>query len=883
MTRRYAIRWAQYPLEEGAEEPLRAGSYPLDHHRIACGVTQYSPMLEQYFGMKARHPEAVLLSRVGDFYEAYGEDAETVARALSIALTSKEAGGGKRVAMAGVPYHALAAYLARLVQQRYIVALAEQLEAPQPNRLVRRDVTRIVTPGTLIEEQLLDGKQNNYLAGLAAIEETYAVAYADVSTGYCAATAFSGEAAYEDILAEIGRIGPAEVVADVPADLRAAMASAMESFGARLASPALSAVAVRDRDGVPGFSLDESLAMHRALDALVGFVKRTGVLRQAQDDNAMPSLPKHRERAGDEGALNAPRFYRTQTFVGLDPNTRKNLELTKALGANARATLVDTLDRCATSMGSRLLARWILAPLVDAQAVARRQDCVAALVVEHVRRESMQELLRGCFDLERIAQKVRFRRALPRDLASLRRTLAMPAPLRRVAPAALGAQIARVGEFEDLLADLQRTLVDDPPAQIADGGVIRPEADEELAACAALRADARSRLSGLEERERERTGIKSLKVKYASAFGYAIEVSKSNAGQVPADYVRKQTLTNGERYATPELKELEIEISSAQSRQLRIEERLFGELVERIALRVDELLGTAEALAELDVLCSLAQCAAERGYVRPEFVEESLVAVEEGRHPVMEAILRTHFVPNDINLRAKEHRFILLTGPNMGGKSTYLRQTALLAIMAQIGSFVPAKRARMGIVDRIFTRIGAGDDLASGQSTFYLEMAEAANILRRCTRRSLLLIDEVGRGTGTIDGLAIAQAICEFLLGLEERAPMVLFATHFHELIALAEHWPAVANYHITAVENTARGGAPVFSHRVQPGSSSRSFGIEVARMAGLPEAAVERAQEIADVLSGRSDVEVQVPLRRRLAKSAALELQLSFLNHDAP
>ncbi len=867
-----------------------AGSYPLDPHRIACGVTQYSPMLEQYFGMKARHPEAVLLSRVGDFYEAYGEDAETVARALSIALTSKEAGGGKRVAMAGVPYHALAAYLARLVQQRYIVALAEQLEAPQPNRLVRRDVTRIVTPGTLIEEQLLDGKQNNYLAAIAAIEETYAVAYADISTGYCAATAFSGEAAYEDLLAEIGRIGPAEVVADVPADLRAAMASAMESFGARLASPALSAVAVRDRDGVHGFSLDESLAMHRALDALVGFVKRTGVLRQpqddnreAQDDNVMSSLPRHHERAGGGGALNAPRFYRTQTFVGLDPNTRKNLELTKALGANARATLVDTLDRCATSMGSRLLARWILEPLVDAQAVGRRQDCVAALVAEHVRRESMQELLRGCFDLERIAQKVRFRRALPRDLASLRRTLAIPDPLRRVAPAALGAQIARVGEFEDLLADLQRTLVDDPPAQIADGGVIRPAADEELAACAALRADARGRLSDLEERERERTGIKSLKVKYASAFGYAIEVSKSNAAQVPADYVRKQTLTNGERYVTPELKELEIEISSAQSRQLRIEERLFGELVERVALRVDELLGTAEALAELDVLCSLAQCAAERGYVRPEFVEESLVAIEEGRHPVMEAILRTHFVPNDINLRAKEHRFILLTGPNMGGKSTYLRQTALLTIMAQIGSFVPAKRARMGIVDRIFTRIGAGDDLASGQSTFYLEMAEAANILRRCTRRSLLLIDEVGRGTGTIDGLAIAQAICEFLLGLEERAPMVLFATHFHELIALAEHWPAVANYHITAVENTARGGAPVFSHRVQPGSSSRSFGIEVARMAGLPEAAVERAQEIADVLSGRSDVEVQVPLRRRLAKSAALELQLSFLNHDAP
>ena len=824
-------------------------------------------MLEQYFGMKARHPEAILLSRVGDFYEAYGEDAETIARALSIALTSKEAGSGRRVAMAGVPHHALSQYLARLVQQRFIVALAEQLEVPQPNKLVRRDVVRIVTPGTLIEDQLLDGKQNNYLAAITAVDDTFALAYADVSTGLCAATALTGDSAYDELLTELGRIGPAEVVADMPAELRSSLAASLENIGARVTAPALSAVDDRSRGAVAGFSLDESLGIHRALDALVGFVKRTA-LRQAQDESI--------------GAmLNPPEYYRHRTFLSLDPNTRKNLELTKALGANPKATLLATLDKCSTSMGSRMLARWILAPLVDRDEIRARQDAVQALIDEHVRRESMQELLRGCFDLERITQKVRFRRALPRDLASLRRTLEILRPLKQVSPKALAAQIAAICDFEEMLADLQRSIVDDPPAQLADGGVIRPEADNELAECVSLRTDARTKLSELEERERERTGIKSLKIKYASAFGYAIEVSKSYVSQVPPDYVRKQTLANGERFITPELKELEIAISTAQSRQQRLEERLFADLVDRIAARIEDLLATASALAELDVLCSLSQCAAERGYIRPEFGEQSEMAIVDGRHPVMETILRTHFVPNDLHLRLTDHRFILLTGPNMGGKSTYLRQTALLTIMAQIGSYVPAKSARLGVVDRIFTRIGAGDDLASGQSTFYLEMAEAANILRQCTQRSLLLIDEVGRGTGTIDGLAIAQAICEFLLGLEDQAPMALFATHFHELVSLSDHWKLVANYHITAVENTGPDGGPVFSHRVLPGSSSRSFGIEVARMAGLPDAVIDRAQEIADALSGKADLEEQVPLKRKLPKVAPAA-QLSFLNVES-
>jgi DNA mismatch repair protein MutS len=435
---------------------------------------------------------------------------------------------------------------------------------------------------------------------------------------------------------------------------------------------------------------------------------------------------------------------------------------------------------------------------------------------------------------------------------------------------------ARVGEYDEVRADLLATLVDEPPATLADGGVIRAEASAELAECVALRGDARSRIAALEERERERTGIKSLKVKYASAFGYAIEVPKAQVANVPGDYTRKQTLANGERYVTAELRELDVAIASAESRQLRLEQALYDNLVERIAERVDELLATADALAELDAYCSLAQVAGERGYVRPSFAEESVIDIADGRHPVMEALLGSSFVPNDLHAGVERARFILLTGPNMGGKSTYLRQTALLVVLAQIGSFVPARAAKLGIVDRIFTRIGAGDDLASGQSTFYIEMAEAANILRRATDRSLLLIDEIGRGTGTVDGLAIAQAICEYLLERESRAPMALFATHFHELVSLSERWPLVANFHITAVEST-KGGAPVFSHRVLPGSSSRSFGIEVARMAGLPPAVVARAREIAAVLDGRPTLEASVPLRGKLAKPGVVEQPLLF------
>jgi DNA mismatch repair protein MutS len=821
-------------------------------------------MLAQYFGMKAKHPDAILLSRVGDFYEAYGDDAETIARALSIALTSKDAGGGKKIAMAGVPHHALDGYLAKLVLQRRVVALAEQLEAPVPNKLVRRDVVRVVTPGTVIEEQMLERGAHTFLAAIAAVDDVIALAHADVSTGHVAATAFSGETAFDDVLGEIARIDPAEIVADVSPEVRAALERALELARTRVVAPALTAVAPHAGGPVDGFSLDESLAMRRTLEALAAFVRRVGV---------GPSTGE---------TFRPPVYYAQTALLALDANTRKHLELHRALGNNPRATLLATIDRSRTAMGSRLLARWLSAPLVERAAIEARADCVAAFVQDGSRRSAVHEVLHGCFDLERIAQKVRFRRALPRDLASLRRTLALLDPivdaLREPAlPPLLHALADRFEGFAELRADLAATLTDEPPATLADGGVIRAECSADLSDCVALRGDARARLNALEERERERTGIKSLKIKYASAFGYAFEIGKAHAANVPAGYVRRQTLANGERFVTPELRELDAAIAGAEARQLRLESDLYAALLERLADRVDDLLATADALAHVDAFAALAHVASERNYVRPSFVDATTIDIVDGRHPVVEALLGSSFVPNDLHLHEDDARFVVLTGPNMGGKSTYLRQAALLVILAQIGSFVPARSASLGVVDRIFTRIGAGDDLASGQSTFYVEMAETATILRRATNRSLLLIDEVGRGTGTIDGLAIAQAISEYLLERESRGPLVLFATHFHELVALAERWPLVANFHITAVENTARGGAPVFSHRVLPGSSSRSFGIEVARMAGLPPAVIARAREISDALSGRPTLEAQVPLRGRLARPAVVEQPLLF------
>ncbi|HEV8023120.1 MAG TPA: DNA mismatch repair protein MutS, partial [Candidatus Lustribacter sp.] len=580
------------------------------------GVLGWSPMLEQYFGMKAKHPDAILLSRVGDFYEAYGDDAETIARALQIALTSKDAGGGKKIAMAGVPHHALDGYLAKLVLQRRVVALAEQLEAPVPNKLVRRDVVRVVTPGTVIEETMLEPGAHTYLAAIAAVDDVVGLAHADVSTGHVMATAFSGESAFDDALGEIARLDPAELVADVPSDARSALERTLENARTRVVAPPLAAV-TSTAVPIDGFSHDESLAMQRTLDALGAFVRRVGVPQSAGD------------------AFKPPQYYSQNAFLALDANARKHLELHRALGSNAKATLLATIDRTRTAMGSRLLARWLSAPLIAAGAIGARADCVEAFTGDGGRRAAIGDVLHACFDLERIAQKIRFRRALPRDLGSLRRTLALLDPLvdalsAATLPALLVEMRERLGGFDEARADLAASIVDEPPATLADGGVMRADASPELTECVALRSDARASLNALEERERERSGIKGLKIKYASAFGYAIEIGKAQTANVPADYVRRQTLTNAERYVTPELRELDAAIAGAQARQLRLEGDLFGALLERLAVRVDDLLAAADALAHIDALVSLAQVASERAYVRPVFVDTSTIDIVDG-------------------------------------------------------------------------------------------------------------------------------------------------------------------------------------------------------------------------------------------------------------
>jgi DNA mismatch repair protein MutS len=808
-------------------------------------ATTSSPLIAQYVALKAQYPEALLLSRVGDFYEAYGADAEDLAASVNIILTAKEAGKGRRVAMAGVPWHNLDHYLARLIRQARVVAIAEQMEPPAPNRLVRREITRVITPGTVLEEHLLAAERNNYLCAIATQAGVTAVASADVSTGTATVSAAEND---DDLAAELERAAPSEVVVEDDADI--------ERFRPFVSARCRIAVADAGDDAqvVAGAVLEEFPPLERpAVKSALGLLAAYLTYLRL-DGRAIAARAQART---------------ARACMMLDPATRRHLDITSGSGENSRASLLGVLARTKTPMGSRLLARWLCAPLVDVERIRSRHDRVESLYDAPAWRVRLQEALAAIADIERIAQKVSARRAGPKDLAALRDSLDGAARLRQVIREA-GAKAPALREGlagsidpapqEALAGQLRAALTENPPASVADGGAIRPEHSPELQSLVDLRTRTRDHLLALEERTRGRTGIKSLKVKYTQAFGYYFEVTRAHAESVPEDFIRRQTLVNAERFTNAELRALEAEILGARSRQLAVERELFDALVETAAAARDALLSLAEAIAEIDVYCSLAQVAGERRYVKPAMSASSDMHVEGGRHPIVEAYGGVDFVPNDCHLDA-EQRFLLITGPNMGGKSTYLRQTALLAIMAQTGSFVPASSARLGIVERLFTRIGAGDDIAAGRSTFYVEMAEMALILRRCQRASLLLIDEIGRGTGTTDGLAIAQAVCEHLLGLEGGMPMVLFATHFHELVKLSGAYPVVQNLHVAVAEEPA---GPIFSHRLLHGSSSRSYGIAVAKMAGLPAEVVHRAQQIADDIEERPVTAVPPPRRRR-------------------
>jgi DNA mismatch repair protein MutS len=787
-----------------------------------------TPIRRQYLEVKQKYPHALLFFRLGDFYETFDADAETASRELEIVLTSRNVAKGSRVPMAGIPYHAAESYIARLIQRGYHVAICEQM-GEAVGGLMPRQVTRVITPGTVMELGMLSPKKNNYLACGLVQGKRGAVAYMDITTGEFRACEFDAEDAPQAVRTELIRLGPAEVV--VPEG----GGDGFEGEGTRTVWPAW-----RFEQG----RCEQCLLHQFEAASLEGFglarksaaVCAAGVLVQYLQETQPAALALIREIS----------TYALTDFMILDPATRRGLELTETLRTgDVQGSLLGVLDQTVTAMGGRALRQWILQPLLDTAKIRERQLGVKAFFDGGLARAAFRESLRPLNDIERLANRIGSGNALPRDLTALRESLAA---LPRVAEAAgdispEGAEpLPRPDPCADLLTLLQRSIPEDPPATLSQSGVIRPGYSEELDRTVEGARQAREWIAGLEAAEKSRTGIKTLKVGYNKIFGYYIEVSRGQANSVPEEYIRKQTLVNAERFITPEMKEYETQVLNAEERIREMEARLFREICARINSQRDHLLGTAQTVARLDCLSALAEAAAKYDYVLPQVTDDSSLEIRDGRHPVVERFLDgERFVPNDISLEEGEI-IRVITGPNMSGKSTYLRQVGLLCLMAQIGSFVPARSARIGLVDRIFTRIGARDEIHTGHSTFMVEMVETANILHHATRRSLLIFDEVGRGTSTYDGVSIAWAVIEYIHNHPRLQARTFFATHYHELIRLAGTLPGVRNYNVSVAEE---GGRVVFLHRIVPGGADRSYGIHVAQLAGMPRPTILRAEEI--------------------------------------
>jgi DNA mismatch repair protein MutS len=816
-----------------------------------------TPLMQQYHAIKARYPHALLLFRLGDFYELFYEDAITAARELQITLTSRNRERGQAIPMCGVPYHAADNYLARLIRAGYKVAVCDQMEQPGPGKkLVRREVVRVITPGTATDAALLEARENSFLAAVAQHPSRSAVgiAYVDVSTGEFQATEFSGARAEEAAREELQILRPREILLARPSQLfESARASLLDGVGGvetRLDDWAFernyAERLLREQFGVAelnAFGLDQHPQAAAAAGAIVHYLRENA---SRGDDAAARGTLAHLDRV---------RYYEQQDALVLDPVTVRNLELLSPIfseeeGRGGPATLLATLDESVTGMGARLLRGWILRPRLEPDEIEARLDAVARLKQQTVLREELRRELQGILDLERLTSRIAMGIAAPREMVALRKSLAHLPMLRKFLEPHASSGAGRLRELHQELDDLadvrqrlERAIADDPPALASDPGIIRAGYHKELEEFRSLSQHSKQIIAAMEERERKRTGIASLKIRFNQVFGYYIEVSKPNLHLVPADFERKQTLVNAERFTFPELKEYERKILAADERILEIERRLFAEIRAAVAAEAHRLRRTASAVAELDVLANFAKLAADRGYARPEFNSRGELLIAGGRHPVIEELLRhrgERFVPNDLCFEPGRQQILLITGPNMGGKSTYLRQAALIILMAQMGSFVPAREAELPLTDRIFTRIGASDNLARGRSTFLVEMSEVATILNDATPSSLVLLDEVGRGTATFDGLSIAWAVVEHLQ--KHTRARTLFATHYHELTELADLLPGVKNVHVSVKETP---NEIIFLRRVEPGSADKSYGIEVARLAGLPRSVIERAREV--------------------------------------
>ncbi len=842
-------------------------------------MAEITPMMRQYLEIKEQNQDAILFFRLGDFYEMFNEDAKLAARELDLVLTTRDRGKSaeEQTPMCGVPYHSSDGYIARLVAKGYKVAICEQTEDPaQAKGLVRRDIIRVVTPGTVIDSASLDDRRGNFLCGVFLDERNAGAAFCDMTTGHTHVTAFSGAEREEHLHNELSRFSPAEAVLSDGAFESAALTS--------LLSDRLSC---RIERGGARFDLN---AAEKAILSQFG-------------EEAYAALPRgnpaaalalggllsylHETQKSDLSHIRELEYYEQARFMELDLAARRNLELTETIrGKEKRGSLLWVLDRTKTAMGARCLRSWLERPLREIAAITRRQNAVGALTGDAMAREELILSLSGIGDMERLIGRIVYGTAGGRELVSLRGSIERLSDVRRqlahFPSGRLGELAERLDPLEDVAARIAEALTDEPPFSVREGGMIRKGFNAEVDRLRGVLSGGKGLLAAIETQEKERTGIRTLKIGYNKVFGYYIEVSNSFKDQVPDTYIRKQTLVNGERYITQELKDLEQEILTAGERVNALEYELFSALRDEVCACAERIQRTASAVAELDALASLALVAAKNDYCCPVVDDSGVIEIHDGRHPVVERVLKDAlFVPNDTYMGETENRAAIITGPNMAGKSTYMRQVALITLMAQIGSFVPARAARIGVVDRIFTRIGASDDLAGGQSTFMVEMSEVAEILRQATPRSLLILDEIGRGTSTFDGMSIARAVLEFCADRKKLGAKTLFATHYHELTALEGVLPGVKNFNIAIKK---RGDELIFLRKILPGGADRSYGVEVATLAGLPPAVIARAKKIlAELESGESRAPVREP-REQVSLSALGETEaLDMLRRAQP
>ena len=805
---------------------------------MATPTTDLTPMQRQYRAMKEKHQDCILFFRLGDFYEMFNEDAFLAARELDLTLTTRDRGKPKeeQTPMCGVPFHSVDSYIARLVQKGYKVAICEQMEDPATAKgLVERDITRIVTPGTVTESCMLDESKNNYMGCIYGEGGKFGLAFCDVSTGAFFVTVCTDP---QNVASELGRFSPAEV-------LRFGSGTDCETIQDALFRRIGCCVDEGTPDIFQAESCESCLSHHFGMDMTkLGLAAMpTAVIAAGALLSTLLTLQKN-----DLAHIRELQYYTTGRFMELDLDARRNLELTETMRSKEKkGSLLWVLDKTHTAMGGRMLRSWLEKPLLDPGEITRRHGAVEAMVENSIVRGELEEALKDVTDLERVMTRIVTGTVNCRDLLGLARGLrALPTvreQLERLDTPLIKKLVSAIDPLDDCAAMIENTIVDDPPLTIREGGIIRKGANMDADRLRDIMEGGSGTIAAIEASEREKTGIRTLRVGFNRVFGYYIEVSKSFMDQVPANYIRKQTLANCERYITQELKELENQVLTAKDRLTALEYQIFTQLREALAAAASRVQTTAAAVAAADALCSLASVAVQRGYCRPEITLGREISITDGRHPVVEAMLRDSlFVPNDTSLGGDDNQVSIITGPNMAGKSTYMRQVALIVLMAQMGSFVPARSARIGLVDRVFTRIGASDDLASGQSTFMVEMAEVASILKYATVRSLLILDEIGRGTSTYDGMAIARAVLEYAASPKRLGAKTLFATHYHELSALENQLANVKNYNIAVKK---RGDQMIFLRKIVPGATDDSYGIEVAKLAGLPSAVITRAREI--------------------------------------